>query len=478
MTSSPTIAVVGHANTGKTSLLQTLLRRRDFGEISPTGGTTTKVESGTIRAGDHTIATVLDTPGLEDSIGLRDHLEHDAADRREDGRSRLDRFMESPRAGEFEPEVRALRAAIDADVLLYTIDAREEPRPRHLDELAILSMTARPLIPVLNFVARPEANVAAWREACSRQGLHATVAFDAVVFDDHGERRLLESVRTLLPDSAPAIDAWIKLRSQQRDLAVQQAAEDAAELLVNAAAAVVVTDAGDDDRERALARATETLLDRLRIAETQVRTKLCQRFGFEGAAAEATAIEVAEALGGVDIMSQASLERAGLWAAGAGTGLVAAGAMVDLVLGGITLGGFTALGAVGAAIGAVGASGSKIIRRLRGQDEARLGEASLELLAKRQVATIAGLLARGHAAIEPMNIDAVVGNQLKTFEPDQVIGVLRKARDRANWSMLSEPPGSTAGHTAPQRITIMADIAAFLEAELASHGEKTGSQAS
>ena len=190
--------------------------------------------------------------------------------------------------------------------------------------------------------------------------------FDAVVFDDAGERRLLESVRTLLPESAPSIDAWIELRARQRTNAVQRAAEDAAELLVNAAAAVVVTDASEGDRERALARATETLMDRLRTAETQTRTMLCRRFGFEGAAAEATAIEVAEALGGVDLMSQASLERAGLWAAGTGTGLVAAGAMVDLVLGGISLGGFTALGAVGAALGAVGASGSKIVRRLRG----------------------------------------------------------------------------------------------------------------
>ncbi|MFM1832794.1 MAG: hypothetical protein RLZZ461_1110, partial [Planctomycetota bacterium] len=40
------LAVVGHANTGKTSILQTLLRRRDFGIVSPRGGTTRAVEAG------------------------------------------------------------------------------------------------------------------------------------------------------------------------------------------------------------------------------------------------------------------------------------------------------------------------------------------------------------------------------------------------------------------------------------------------
>ena len=334
MSGPPIIAVVGHTNTGKTSLLQTLSRQRDFGEVSPSGGTTERIERSSINDGQSLVATVLDTPGLEDSIGLRDALDAEPVDRREDGRSKLDRLMRSPEAAQrFAPEVEALRAAIEADVLLYTIDARDEPRPRHLDELAVLAMTARPLIPVLNFVARPEADVAGWREACARQGLHATVAFDAVVFDDTGERRLLESVRTLLPDFATSIDAWISLRARERVEAIRLAAEDAGDLLVDATAAVVVTNASALSREAALAQATESILESLRQAEAQTRTLICRRFGFEGKAAEATALDVAEALGGVDLLSQASLERAGLWAAGAGTGLLAAGAMVDLVLG-------------------------------------------------------------------------------------------------------------------------------------------------
>ena len=277
---------------------------------------------------------------------------------------------------------------------------------------------------------------------------------------------MLESVRTLLPDFATSIDAWISLRARERVEAIRLAAEDAGDLLVDATAAVVVTNASALSREAALAQATESILESLRQAEAQTRTLICRRFGFEGKAAEATALDVAEALGGVDLLSQASLERAGLWAAGAGTGLLAAGAMVDLVLGGITLGGFTALGAVGAALGAVGASGSKIVRRLRGQDEARLGNTALELLAKRQAATITGLLARGHAAIEPLDVDQAVLNGLRSFDATEIVRRLRKARDRGSWSAFSKPQGSAAGLTAPARVALMSEIGEILARDL------------
>ena len=130
------VAVVGHANTGKTSVLQTLLRRRDFGTVSPHGGTTRTVEAGDIGFDGTIVARILDTPGLEDSARFRDLLEDQRTDRGEDPRTLLDRLLVLPACiagGELELEASALRAAGDADVLLYAIDARESPRPRHLD---------------------------------------------------------------------------------------------------------------------------------------------------------------------------------------------------------------------------------------------------------------------------------------------------------------------------------------------------------
>ena len=39
-----TVAVVGHTNTGKTSLMRTLMREADFGEVSDHPATTRHVE--------------------------------------------------------------------------------------------------------------------------------------------------------------------------------------------------------------------------------------------------------------------------------------------------------------------------------------------------------------------------------------------------------------------------------------------------
>ncbi|MEE2971586.1 MAG: GTPase/DUF3482 domain-containing protein [Planctomycetota bacterium] len=442
------VAVVGHANTGKTSLLQTLLRRRDFGEVGPRGGTTRVVEVGEIRDEEGSIAEIVDTPGLEDSIRLRDAIEAGRAERHEDPRTLLDRFLESPAARDDDDlglEAASLRAALDADVLLYAIDAREEPRPRHLEELVVLAATARPLVPVLNFVARPEADAARWREACARQGLHATVAFDAVVYDDTGERRLLEAIRALVPTRAADIDRWVDRRRTEQGAAIDAALECASELVVDAAAAIVVTapiDAASDeerDRDPTFRAGVETLLDRTRDREAACRDRIAAIFGFTGEDAIATNLEIVEALGGVDFASPASLERAGLWAAGAGTGLVAAGAMVDLATGGVSLGGFTALGAVGAALGAAGASGRKILRRWRGQQEIRLGDAAIETLARRSLATILAFLARGHAALEPAPIDAAAIAGAAEGDAADLLRACRSARGRAAWSAISMP---------------------------------------
>ena len=68
------IAVVGHTNAGKTSLLRTLTRRGSFGEVSARPGTTRHVESVDLTLDDACAVRFFDTPGLEDSVALLDYL--------------------------------------------------------------------------------------------------------------------------------------------------------------------------------------------------------------------------------------------------------------------------------------------------------------------------------------------------------------------------------------------------------------------
>ena len=69
------LSVVGHTNTGKTSLVRTLMRNSDFGEIDNRAGTTRHVESAQIFLGDKAFLELRDTPGLEDSVALAERLQ-------------------------------------------------------------------------------------------------------------------------------------------------------------------------------------------------------------------------------------------------------------------------------------------------------------------------------------------------------------------------------------------------------------------
>ena len=437
-------------------------------------GRSRRARSPTKRASSPSSST---RPGSRSRDRLRDALESERTDRYDDPRTLLDRFLASPAAADVNDlglEAASVRAALSVDVLLYAVDVRDEPKPKHLDEFAVLAATARPLVPVLNYAAHPDAQPATWRDACARQGLHATVAFDAVVYDDAGEQRLLAALKALAPAHEAALERWVTLRSRERRAAVAAATDIAAELLITAAAAVVVTAPEPRDeaaRRVALEAAHTRLLDGLRQRETAARDRIAATLGFYGDEARAVAFDVAEALGGVDFLSPASLERAGLWAAGAGAGLVATGALVDIAVGGVSLGGFAALGAVGSALGAAGASARKVLRRLRGQAEVRLGDAGVELLAARAMATIRAVLARGHAAIEPVPIEAAVRESLAHDAGPVWRASWAAARGRAAWSELSHPrPRGVPGHARAEAVRSVAAALADRIRELPGSG--------
>ena len=295
--------------------------------------------------------------------------------------------------------------------------ARTGRKPKHRDELFVLAATARPVIPVLNYSAHPDAHPDRWRSVCADESVHTTVEFDAVVCDNEDERRLLDRVKALdtvkasVPDLDAAIERWKVLRERERQQMILAATDVAAEFLVTAAAAVVVTEPKKRNKtERRVVVEAETarFLCELWQREIVTRKRIVGAFGFRGNEAQALEFDVEQALGGVDFLSRANLLQhvkiVGAAAAGAAVG-AGAGATVDISVGGLSLGGVTVVG------GALGAA-----RWLRGQEVLQLRETGVELLAARSVATIRAMLARGHAARtdEPVSIEAAMKESLES----------------------------------------------------------------
>jgi hypothetical protein len=191
------IAVVGHTNAGKTSLLRTLTRRVDFGEVSQRPGTTRHVESVDLEVNGEAAVRFFDTPGLEDAVALREHLA--GFDTQATPPERIRQFLQGPEAhGVFEQEAKVLRTMLDIDAAFLVIDVREPVLPKFRDEIELLNSCARPVLPVLNFVRDAASREPAWKELLSAYGLHVQVRFDAAAPFVGAERDLYNDLATLL----------------------------------------------------------------------------------------------------------------------------------------------------------------------------------------------------------------------------------------------------------------------------------------
>src|SRR5690606_3828137 len=221
------LAVVGHTNTGKTSLLRTLTRNPDFGRVEDSPGTTRHVEGARLPLAGRQAVELYDTPGMEDGMGLLDYLDQlSPPSQRRDGPDRILAFLDSPESGgRFEQEARVLRKLLECDAGLYVIDVRDPVLGKHRDELTALGLCGRPLLPVLNFTHSPRQRAEAWRAALARLGLHAAVEFDTVAPALDGESQLYDKLALMLDSHAGLLRALkedvLQQRAQRRDDALR-----------------------------------------------------------------------------------------------------------------------------------------------------------------------------------------------------------------------------------------------------------------
>lgn len=456
------VVVVGHTNTGKTSLLRTLSRDEGFGQVSDEPATTRQVEGIQLLLSDgEAVMTLLDTPGLEDPGGVLDALDRFAGSERFDTPERVHRFLEGPDAAtQYEQEAKVLRQMLDSDAAIYVIDCREPVLGKYREELTILTYCAIPVLPVLNFVASAASREPEWREQLARLNLHAVVAFDTVVFDEAGERRLYEKLRTMLDAFDRPLQRLIEDRRQQGEWLRRAAAEYLAELLIDTAGCLRVI---PGDLEPAKLR--EMILrnqDAVRQREQRSVDGLLRLFRFSSSHYDHQHLPLVNGAWGMDLFNPDALKHYGVRMGGGAAAGAAAGAVIDAA----TLGGTLGLGTLtGTAIGAVLGTSIPLRRRiwgrLHGFSEWRVSDDTLRLLMVRQMGLIRALLRRGHAAQAPLVAGAPPGGRRGQ---GPLPGPVREARLKPQWSRLNPDRfDATRGdrQVAVQRLTedILAELA-------------------
>jgi hypothetical protein len=427
------LAVVGHTNVGKTSLLRTLTRDVGFGEVSHRPSTTRHVEGARLSVDGEPLLDLYDTPGLEDAIALLDFLERlERPGERLDGPARLARFLDGSEARQrFEQEAKVLRQLLASDAGLYVIDAREPVLAKYRDELEVLASCGKPLLPVLNFVSSANHREPDWREALARLGLHALVRFDSVAPPEDGERRLYESLALLLENARPQLERLIADQQAQRLARQQSAARLIAELLIDCAACrrSVVSEAEQEQQ------AISELRKAVRQREQTCVEALLKLYAFRPQDAAASDLPLLDGRWGDDLFNPETLKQLGVRVGGGIAAGAAAGAGVDLLVGGITLGAAALAGAIaGGALQTARSYGSRLLGKIKGQRELTVDDGVLRLLALRQRQLLLALDQRGHAAMDAVQ---VATPQDKTWREGKLPDALSKARAHPQWSSLN-----------------------------------------
>jgi len=425
----PCIAVVGHTNAGKTSLLRTLTRQVDFGRVSDRPGTTRHAEAVALRLGGQEQIRFVDTPGLEDAVALGEFLQQQAGDTR---LQRIEAFLRGPeaRGGAFEQEAKVLRTLLErADAAMLVLDVREPVLPKYRAELELLVACARPVMPVLNFVRSQRARSAEWHQLLREAGLHARVEFDAVAPLHGAEQQLYNDLAALLPARrAHLLHIVERLALQARDR-LRAAARVAADVLVSVAAmrrTAPAVDLADALRRQAFVAAFQ------QEVEGHVRrgvAQLLDLYGFRPGDAELDGLPATDGRWASDLFNPALLKQVSLrlgWGALVGAG---AGAVVDLALAGLSLGAATGMGA---ALGSAASGGwrplwRKLQNRLTGVREVTVEDAVLVLLADRLCTLALALARRGHAAEQQLMLAPDRDAQPGDDGPGRDLAILARA---------------------------------------------------
>ncbi len=454
------LAVVGHTNTGKTSVLRTLLRDMYFGEVKNEAATTRHVERAQLTDSQtgEVLVTLYDTPGLEDASGLMDWLEDNTASRR-DGIERLQQFLAADIAQgsdhlqdsteDYSQEAKVIRQLLASDMAIYVIDAREPVLAKYKDELAILSWAAIPVMPVFNFTDSQDANIDDWQTMLARRNLHISTRFDSVAFEFVDEMHLWQNLATMLTH-AEMLEQLMQSRTANWMQLYDEAHIIIADFLLNVAAMKREINE-DDDPMPTLTQMREAV----RQSERTMQHQLLNSYKFYDNAVAATPLELQAYQ--QDPFDPELLKSYGIRT----TSGAAAGALLGLGIDAAALGTTLGLGAaLGGIAGGLLSNTSNIADKISGVKRLYIDPATLTLLATRAIDLLTALRHRGHAATDATQLlyqhdnseantvarDSVTDEELKNntesnlitpWETYKLPSELKKARSKPQWSSLN-----------------------------------------
>ncbi len=380
-TAAPVLAVVGHPNKGKSSLVATLAHD-DSVAIGADPGTTLHARAYPMRIDGQLLYTLVDTPGFQRARQVLAWLESRASSESASAADRprlVAEFVAQPdNASRFPDECELLRPIVEGAGILYVVDGGVPYGPEYEAEMEILRWTGAPSMAIINPVAS-RAHVKQWRAALS-QFFRVVRVIDAVSADFPTRRQLLLAFGELEVSWRAPIEEAVAALDETRETQQRFAAREIAELIANSLGLVVERRLGPHEdpgqhRDALEAEYKQALQD----LESSHRREVQRVYEHHVLEARVSDLELLEQdLFSEDTWLTFGLRRRDLVAAGAASG-AATGVFVDAALQGVSLLlGMATGAAIGGVLGWLGAgrlAELKIVDRPLGGKLARFGPA-------------------------------------------------------------------------------------------------------
>ncbi|MEM6553638.1 MAG: DUF3482 domain-containing protein [Planctomycetota bacterium] len=360
---APRFVVVGHPNTGKSSLVATLAGDASV-RIAPEPGTTAKAREFPMRLGSgdssQTLYTLIDTPGFQRARRCLAWLEQHStgpADRADTVRRFVAAHQGTP---DFPDEVELLAPIVNADApagVLYVVDGSTPYGPEYEAEMQILRWTGQPSMAVINPIGDAD-HTDDWKAALDQFFKIARV-LDAVAARFPQQLDLLRAFGQFRDDWRQPLDDAVQVlqqrRTAQRRAAAGLIAQSLADMLQAQATRKVDPDKPEDP---ALREALQTeLMGKLRKAERRCHAAVEEAYDHPGLDREEADLspDTTQAIG-LDLFSQEAwllfgLKPKHLILAGMAGGAATGGIVDAHLLGQSLLAGTLLGGAAGAAAG-------------------------------------------------------------------------------------------------------------------------------
>ncbi|MGB5833020.1 MAG: GTPase/DUF3482 domain-containing protein [Thiohalocapsa sp.] len=373
----PVLAIMGHPNAGKSSVVATLTEN-DRIDIDKRAGTTTTSDEYPVIIDGRTIMAFIDTPGFQNPSDILEWFQAHP-----DERDLAGAFLAAHGDDAlFSHDCALLRPVADGAGIILVVDGSKRIKEKDRTEMELLRLTGRPRMAILNNLSTVDKHMPAWQDALNKS-FNAVREFNAHRATYAERIALLSALKAIDQRWEPMLDQTIRAFEGDWERRIEQSADTIAELMRDALAykvtRVVKVDDLDSETERVAIKEklSSAFQNGLRKLEGDARQEIRTNFRHNLwdlppdslLTQDLFSDQVERALG----LTQRKLALTGA-AAGAATG-----GAIDIGVGGLSLGVAALIGATaGGVLGVLGGAAlAKIdIQRTLGVERFTMGPVS------------------------------------------------------------------------------------------------------